>query len=183
MRRIAFLFLVLAGVGLNAQVIDIQDMKGAVVVGGNLGFGASDYVLIANVAPQVGKRLTENLECGMRLSYNMNHFFRSAYNDPYTLNYFGAGVYANYEFFRTVFVHVEDEALYKMVFYNKSYVPDESRWYNSVFVGGGYRQYASDRSFVQLSVLWNLNDFYDPITGDSSPYTNPVFRVGYFFVF
>jgi len=183
MRRIAFLFLLLAGFVSNAQVLDVGDMKGVRVAGGNLGFGASDYVLSANAIPQIGIRLTDNLECGLKLSYIVNHFFRSAYYDPYTLNYIGAGAYLNYEFFRMVFLHVEDEALYKMVFSNKAFVPDESRWYNSFFVGGGYRQYASDRSFVQLSVLWNLNDFYDPITGDSSPYTNPVFRVGYFFVF
>ena len=183
MKRLILVVLVFCGLVASAQTRADCDMKGMWVAGGNLGLGATSFILSANVAPQIGKRLTDDLECGIRLSYTVNHYFKTDYYEPYTANYFGGSVYLNYEIFNVLFLHVEDEALYKMMFYNKSYVADESKWYNSLFVGGGYRQYAGPNSFIQLSVLWNLNDYYNPITGDSSPYTNPVLRIGYFFAF
>lgn len=183
MKRFILVVLAFCALSLSAQTCGDSDMKGKWVAGGNLGLGSTSYVLSANAAPQFGKRLTNNLECGVRLSYTLNHYFRSAYYEPYSLNYFGGSVYMNYELFHVLFLHVEDEALYEMMYYEHSFVSDESRWYNSLFVGGGYRQYAGENAFVQLTVLWNLNDYYNPITGDSSPYFNPVFRVGYFFTF
>jgi hypothetical protein len=44
--------------------------------------------------------------------------------------------------------------------------------FNSIFVGGGYRQPIGNRVSMDLLILFNLNDSYN------SPYSNPIFRLG-----
>jgi hypothetical protein len=46
---------------------------------------------------------------------------------------------------------------------------------NSLFVGVGYEQPFSERAFMDIMVLYNINDTY------MSPYSNPVFRLGFGF--
>ena len=47
--------------------------------------------------------------------------------------------------------------------------------FNSLFVGAGYSQPLGGRAYLDLLILFNLNDTYN------SPYSNPIFRVGFGF--
>jgi hypothetical protein len=90
-------------------------------------------------------------------------------------------------FLGNVFAHVEYEYLtYTRPFtsdphgtiwdpyYNLLYRPGNERVeINSVFVGGGYSQPIAGRAFLDILILFNLNDSYD------SPYSNPIFRIGF----
>lgn len=183
MKRIIALTALMVAVALGSATANAQrfgapeQMKGKIVLGGNLGAGYSGHTLYFSIAPQVGYRLTKNLEVGTRLGYSLNYYnnYYSAYG-RYFAHFFSGALYANYEIFAGIYAHVEDEAVLCLV--NGSAITSSTtRWYNSVLVGGGYRQYASSNSFVFYSLLYDLS--YDYVY-DDSPYTSPfVVRVGF----
>ena len=43
---------------------------------------------------------------------------------------------------------------------------------NNILLGGGYRQWVTDNSFISLELLWNVNESV------YSLYQNPIIRVG-----
>jgi hypothetical protein len=72
---------------------------------------------------------------------------------------------------------VEDEESCMLVRGN-AINPTTPNWYNSAFVGGGYRQYTSTNSYVYFAFLYNLSWSY--AHPNESPYVNPfVIRTGY----
>lgn len=153
-----------------------EAMKGKIVVGGDFGLGCSGNSFYVSVAPQIGYRLTRNLEVGTRLGYDMNYYLNSYYYGSYFCHYFSGALYANYEIFSGIYVQVEDEEMCRLVSGN-AIISNNLQWFNSLFVGAGYRQYYSERSFVYYAFLYNLSWDY---TGTmSSPYSNPfVIRMG-----
>jgi hypothetical protein len=77
--------------------------------------------------------------------------------------------------FNELFAHAEYEgmSLEKKHFYFPTY-PDEGRFiYHGVLVGGGISQRVGLYNSISVMVLWNLNE------SSSSPYSNPVFRIGF----
>jgi hypothetical protein len=44
--------------------------------------------------------------------------------------------------------------------------------FNSIFLGGGYRQPIGNKVSMDIMILFNINDTYN------SPYSNPIFRIG-----
>ncbi len=181
---IAALSLLLLGfVGnMNAQSIDRPDLKGKMVYGGNFGFGISGNYLNFSFSPQVGYRVFHPWEIGLRGTYNLRCYFNRYASNDY-IHYFGVAPYTNFEVFRGIFLHVEDEVMYGFGRWNGSSI--EPSWYNSVFVGGGYRQYTYSGSYAYFMVLYNLS--WSVLTnagngGLETPYSSPIsFRVGYCF--
>jgi hypothetical protein len=58
--------------------------------------------------------------------------------------------------------------------YGNPYIPGkEGVDINSFFVGGGYHQPIGNKAFMDFLLLFNLNESYD------SPYSNPIFRLGF----
>lgn len=163
---------------LKAQVFGGPDfMKGKMVVGGIFTAGYSYNCLNLGIAPQFGYRLTRGLEVGARLGYDFSHYFRDPYYGNYNCHFFSGAIYANFEVFRGFYIHVEDEESCMLVRGNNM-DPTLPTWYNSAFVGVGYRQYTSDGSFVYFAFLYNLS--WDYGNSGNSPYVNPyVIRVGY----
>ena len=51
------------------------EMKGKIVTGGHFGGGFSGNCLHLTLSPQVGYRLTQGLEAGIRLGYSFNYVF------------------------------------------------------------------------------------------------------------
>jgi len=154
-----------------------EQMKGKIVLGGDLGAGYAGRTLYFSIAPQVGYRLTKNLEVGTRIGYSMNYYnnYYSSYG-RYFSHFFSGALYANYEIFAGIYAHVEDEAVISLVS-GPAITSSNTRWYNSVLAGIGYRQYASPNSFVFYSLLYDLS--YDYVN-DDSPYMGPfVVRVGF----
>lgn len=167
---------------IKAQVFGAPDfMKGKKVVGGIFAAGYSSGCLHVGAAPQFAYRLTRSLEIGVRVGYDLYHYYASPYYGSYNSHFFSGAVYANYEIFHGIYVHVEDEESCMFV-RGQALNPSTPTWYNSAFVGGGYRQYTSEASFVYFAFLYNLSWSYAH-PGDS-PYVNPyVIRMGYCFGF
>ena len=157
----------------------IPDMKGRMVYGGNFGIGMSGNYLNLSVAPQVGYRIFSPWEVGVRGIYTLQCYFDRYYGSEYG-HYFGAAPYTNVEIYKGLFLHAEDEVLYGITRWNHSTVA--SKWYNTLFVGGGYRQYAKDGSFVYFMVLYNLSWGFIETGEWGTPYASPIsLRVGYCF--
>ena len=157
----------------------MPDMKGRVIYGGNFGFGMSGNHLNLSVAPQVGYRIFNPWEVGVRGIYSLQAWFDRVYGNEYR-HYFGVAPYTNLQIFRGLFVHAEDELMLGVTRWN--HATAGSRWFNSVFVGGGYRQYTYSGSFVYFMVLYNLSWSGLPNGGLETPYASPFsIRVGYCF--
>ena len=178
---IAALFVMLLGFSTQsqAQLFGPENgMKGRPVYGGNFGFGVSGNYLNLLIAPQVGYRVTNAWEVGVRGTYNLQCYFDRFYGNQ-TNHWFGPAAYTNLEIAYGIFAHAEYEGLYRVSYFNHQQAESASRWYNSYFVGGGYRSYSKTGGYAYFMVLYNLT-WYD-INMDS-PYNSPiVFRVGYCF--
>lgn len=143
--------------------------KDRIYVGGNIGasFGGLTYV---EVAPLVGYRFTEKFSAGPTLKYQ---FLRI---NKISANNYGGGVFSRYLVFDNLFLHAEYEYLSRDLVYIDAFtgreLGRERIAVNSVFAGGGYRQYLGQRAAFDLMLLYNLNDT------PSSPYPNPIIRMG-----
>ena len=164
----------------TAQILpDVPDMKGKFVYGGNFGFGMSGNYLNLSVAPQVGYRIFSPWEVGLRGIYDLTCFFDSSNGSSYS-HYFGVAPYTNFQVYKGLFVHVEDEVMYGFSRWNHATMG--SRWFNTVFVGGGYRQYAYNGSFVYYMVLYNLSWGSIQTERWDTPYASPIsVRIGFCF--
>lgn len=163
----------------SAQFGEVPDMKGRVIYGGNFGFGISGSHLNLSLAPQVGYRVFNPWEIGIRGIYNLQCYFNRVYGNEYA-HFFGVAPYTNFQIYRGLFVHVEDELMYGFSRWNSQ--TSKGKWYNTVFVGGGYRQYTYSGSFAYFMVLYNLSWGLIPAGSWDTPYASPfVLRVGYCF--
>lgn len=174
---------VFLGSQIQAQTFGAPEvMKGKVVVGGDFGAGFYGNSFHLGVAPQAGFRLTRSLELGVRLGYDLN-YFHDYYYGGYYCHYFSGALYANYEIFRGIYVHAEDEEMCELI-RGSAVNPIAPSWYNSIFVGAGYRQYFSPTGFVYYAILYNLSWDYSYNGYINSPYASPfVIRVGYCYAF
>lgn len=180
---IASLFLMFLGVFATAsaqKASDVPNLKGKMIYGGNFGFGIAGSRLSLSIAPQLGYRIFNPWEIGVRGIYNLNCFFDKSYGNT-VRHYFGVAPYTNVQVFRGLFLHAEDEIMYGISRYQSETV--DSRWFNSIFVGGGYRNYSYNGSFVYVMLLYNLSWGKLELNGGmETPYAAPfVVRVGYCF--
>lgn len=179
---IASLCLMLFGLAgkASAQFLpDVPDMKGKMIYGGNFGFGMSGHYLSLSIAPQVGYRIISPWEVGVRTIYDLTCDFNSHYGSTYG-HYFGVAPYTNFQVYKGIFLHVEDEVMYGFSRWNHETM--RSNWYNSVFVGGGYRRYSYTGASMYIMLLYNLS--WGGIQPDSwgTPYSTPIaLRIGYCF--
>ena len=155
-------------------------------------FGGDFWLQIGTVtqiqiAPIVGYRVTNRLLYGLGPKYEY-------YRDNSTLGNFETIVYGGRTFFTYnvvnelnkvvpvglnmgLFLHSEYEALSLERKYFKLLEGNNDNRFvlHSVFVGGGIFQPVGKKGAVQMVLLWNLNK------DASSYYTNPIFRVGFYF--
>ena len=158
---------------------EIPDLKGKVIYGGNFGFGMSGHYLNLSIAPQIGYRVINPWEIGVRGIYNLQCYFNRVYGNEYG-HYLGAGPYTNFQIYRGLFIHVEDEVMCGFTRWNHETV--SNKWYNTVFVGGGYRQYTYGGGYAYFMVLYNLSWGVLQTGSWDTPYSSPIsVRVGYCF--
>jgi len=182
----------------ESTVPKTHDFWHRISVGGNVGFqfGAVSGIVLS---PEVMIRIVDQLHGGLGFTYEYNSF-KNYYFDTttnqylnFTLNIYGGRIFLRYylssifdNFLGNLFVHAE----YEYLTYTRTIVYDPkgsifdiyNNTYsrgkqvvevNSLFIGGGYHQPVGGRVFLDLLILYNLNDSY------SSPYSNPLFRVGF----
>ena len=158
---------------------ETPNLRGKIIYGGNFGFGMNDRYLSFSIAPQIGYRVFNPWEVGVRGIYDFNCTFNRVYGNTYG-HYFGVAPYTNFQIYKGLFIHVEDEVMYGISRWNHQ--TTQGRWYNTVFVGGGYRQYTYEGSYMYFMVLYNLSwGLLQPSAWDT-PYASPLsIRVGYCF--
>jgi hypothetical protein len=143
--------------------------------GGSLGlqFGSLTYI---EVAPIARFRITEKLYTGLGLTYM--YYKDNRYTPSFSLSSYGGSVFAGYFVWKDLFLHAEYAPLYIPNFYDY-YAPPiptldkPAPWAHDILIGGGYRQWIGQRAFVNLMVLFNLNQT------EFSPYSNPIIRIGF----
>jgi hypothetical protein len=170
-------------------------------VGGYVSFQVGNVTGIV-ISPDASIRIVDQLYGGLGLTYQYywfkNYYYDTKSQPPQYLN-FSESVYGGRIFFRyylrslfdnflgNVFVHTEYEYLYYVrpyeydgingyIYdpYGGTYVPGKDIVeINSIFVGGGYSQPLGSKAYIDIMILFNLNDTYN------SPYSNPVFRIGF----
>ena len=117
---IAALFVMLFGFSMQsqAQLFGPENgMKGKMVLGGNFGFGISGSRLNLLLAPQVGYRITNAWEIGVRGTYNLHCYFDNFLGNQ-TNHWFGPAAYTNVEIAYGIFAHAEYEGLYGVSYFN-----------------------------------------------------------------
>ena len=150
-----------------------------------LSFGSRTYI---EIAPLIAYHLTDRLSLGLGPHY----IFQSQKPNYSGTKYYSTHVYGGKVFsrfsivrhaedflpiniFNELFVHVEYEAIsLENRAYSSSLNPPEGRFIiNSVLVGGGFTQRIGMHNGISFMILWNLNESY------SSPYSNPIIRIGF----
>ena len=180
---VAFIGMMIFGFHGHATAQRLQgtpDLGGKVVYGGTFGFGLNNRYLRLSIAPQIGYRIFNPWEIGVRGIYDMDCFFDRWNGNSYG-HYFGVAPYTSIQIYRGLFLHAEDEILYGIRRWNSQTV--SQKWYNTVFVGGGIRQYAENGSYVYFLALYNLSwGLLQPNSSMDTPYASPfTIRVGYCF--
>lgn len=134
--------------------------------GGNLGlqFGA---ITLVDISPLIGYQITDRLSIGVGGTYLyyriQSQFYRA------DLSIYGARAFARFFVIQNLFAHAEYEVLNGPWDNNFS----KSRFnITNVLVGGGYRQQVGSRAFINMMILWNINESV------YSPYQNPIIRGG-----
>lgn len=147
-----------------------SDFKSHLFYGGGFGLQFGSVTLI-ELSPLIGYKVTPKFGVGLSPTYKYYSYKSSYSSSRLENNVYGGSIFARYMIFENIFAHTEYESL----FYNIKVpgYPIDMRQYNSVLVGGGYRQQIGSNAAMNLMILWNLNDTPD------SPYTNPVIRIGF----
>ena len=172
--------------GTRAQS-EIPDRKGKLFLVPELwlSFGTNSYI---EVAPLVGYHVNDRLSVGLGPHYIYQSQKATPYYPvSYQTHSYGLKGFARFalitnaeqflpiNLFSDLFVHMEYEgmSLEKAYYYAPAY-PDDGRFiYQGFLVGGGFSQRVGMFNSVSFTVLWNLNE------SSRSPYSNPVFRIGF----
>ena len=186
--------------GQEAQKKKNHDFWHRVSVGGNLGVEFGSITSIS-LSPEVMIRVVDQFHLGTGFSYDYiksKNYFWDNPNQQYLdfkANVYGGRIFARYYLrslldnaFGNLFAHLEYEYLY----YTRPFEQDphgtifdpygypykrgkDILEISSLFIGVGYEQPITDWAFVDIIILYNVNETY------TSPYSNPVFRLGFGF--
>ena len=182
-------FLALLAIGIQplcAQEEDPFDRKGKFFLIPELwmSFGSRSYV---ELAPMLGYHVNHRFSLGMGPHY----IYQSQRSTPYLpyayhTHSYGMKAFLRYalitraedflpiKLFSELFAHAEYEGLsFERAFYMAPNLEKERRLYQGLLLGGGLSQNLGPYNSIYFMVLWDLNESI------YSPYTNPVFRIGF----
>lgn len=165
-----------------------KDFWDKIFWGGSIGFQFSSITQI-DASPLIGYSITDRWKAGIGATYQYYRDNRPLYN--FETDIYGGRLFSSFVLVNELkkilpvnsngtglFVHGEVEliSLETAVFDPSHKYPGQSRFYiASYLIGLGIKQQMGERSFINLTVLWNLNEL------TYSPYSNPVMRVGFSF--
>lgn len=143
-----------------------------VYIGGNVGaqFGRVTFI---DISPNIGFLLTKNrkLSAGVGVTYqylNVKH-----QGDTYDTHTYGGRVFGRYMIWHGITVQAELEMLNLECYRPPPFDGLQRRWLPAVLLGGGYTQTFGGRTGISLMVFYNFLDH------ECSPYSNPIFRIGF----
>jgi hypothetical protein len=148
-----------------------------------LSFGTSTYI---ELAPMVGYHATERLAVGLGPHYIFQAQRETPLLPAYQTHSYGLKGFARFslitnaeewlpiKLFNELFVHAEYEGLsLERAYYVPPYSGEGRTIYRGFLVGGGLSQRVGIYNTISFTVLWDLNE------STLSPYSNPVFRIGF----
>lgn len=149
-----------------------------------MSFGSRTYI---DLAPMVGYHALDRLSFAIGPHYIFQTQKANAYYPvDYQTHAYGLKGFARFalitnaeEFlpinlFSELFVHVEYEGLsLEKTYYVPPYTEDGRYIYHGFLVGGGFSQRVGIRNSVSFTILWDINEL------TVSPYSNPIFRIGF----
>jgi len=149
-----------------------------------MSFGTRTYI---DLAPMVGYHAMDRLAIAIGPHYifqtqNANSYYQNSYQThAYGLKGFArfslitnAEEFLPINLFSELFVHVEYEGLsLEKAYYVPPYTEEGRFVYNGFLVGGGLSQRVGMHNSVSFTILWDINEM------TVSPYSNPIFRVGF----
>jgi hypothetical protein len=149
-----------------------------------LSFGSRTYI---ELGPLVGYHVNDRLSVGLGPHYiYQSQRATPSYPFAYETHSFGLKSFARFavltnaeqflpiRLFSDLFVHAEYEALSLDGRYYGPPGSDQDRFiYHALLLGGGFNQRVGLYNSISLMVLWDVNGT------SSSPYSNPIFRIGF----
>ena len=146
--------------------------KDKLYTGGSFGLSGNfnDYLSL-RVSPIIGARISPKFYTGLGLEYIYTKDKR--YAKDISSNDYGARLFGQYNFVPQLFAHAE----FAGYSYESYYINGEKAGRNMVpfiWLGGGYRQYISKKSFISARIL------FDVLQDENSPYESgePVISIG-----
>lgn len=190
MKKTVLIFLFLSSIVLSLKAQenirvqeDVTDRRGKLFMIPEiwLSFGSSTYI---EVAPMLGYHVSDRLIVGIGPHYIYQSVKATPYNPyAYQTHIFGLKGFARFalithaeeflpiKLFNELFVHAEYEGMSIENDYN---APDSNRnIYNLFLVGAGFNQRLGMYNSASFMVLWDINET------SRSPYSNPIFRIGF----
>ena len=177
--KILVIFLIIGSFGNNlfSQTPDEKnfELSDRIFFGGDfaLMFGTLNYI---EISPRIGYRLSDELSAGVGVIYK--HISSRNYYSTvsFSTSIFGGNMFANYMITENIYPHIEFEvlSLERKYFDYIGGFPENGRYfYESLFVGAGYKYPIGANTFITTTFLYNLNHT------SNSPYDSPyVWRVG-----
>jgi len=149
-----------------------------------LSFGTTTHI---ELAPMVGYHVLDRLAVGLGPHYMYQSQKATPYIPyAYQTHSYGLKGFARFslitnaeqwlpiKLFSELFVHAEYEGLsLEKQYYVAPYTDDGRFIYRGLLLGGGLSQRVGIYSTVSFTILWDINE------SSISPYSNPVFRVGF----
>lgn len=141
-------------------------------IGWNTGLQVGPVINLS-ASIHVGHYVAKKISLGIGTLYN--YYNDARFSNMLELHIWGAKTFARFDIIDELFIHLEYEYLtYKTDIFNPMNVLERIQCHN-VLIGGGYKILFSseqkDCTYVML--LYNINDTF------KTPYSNPVFRVGF----
>lgn len=179
LQLISLIFLLLISSIAYSQTDEpVEKFKDKIFFGGGFGmnFGTINYV---ELSPLVGYKVTDRLSAGIGLTYKYISTRGYYSQDDFKTTIYGGRLFGNYLVTENLFPQVEYEvlSLERRYFDFAGGYPNEGRFFfESFFVGAGYRYPIGQNSYMTIILLYNLNHTAN------SPYSQPyVWRMGFNF--
>jgi len=168
-----FTFVSISAFSQNADSTKITKFSDRINLGGSFGlmFGTTTNI---DISPTVSYIFNKKFSAGIGVVYN--YISLNQYN--FRTNIYGGKIFANFLAYENIFLHAEYEILNLQTdpFDWAGLYPNQDRFYSeSLFVGGGYRQYINEKSFFSIMILFDLNH------NMNSFHENPLIRAGFNF--
>lgn len=153
----------------NGQQENEERFRDKLFTGGSVGVSLGSYTNV-NFSPIIGARLTDQFYAGAGIEYQYTRYKYA--RETYTSSQYGGRLFTQYNVVPQLYLHTEFSLVnlehYTLNQKDRSFVP-------FLYVGGGYRQLLTNRSFVTFQVL------FDVIQDKNSPYNSwePIYSVGF----
>jgi len=170
--------------GRKKQAEEKPRFSDRLIFGGDIGLSIGTYTYV-NVSPAVGYRVTDRLVVGLGPIYIYENY--KNYNLESSM--YGAKVITSFTVLRgtdinpnfaigNLILHIENEVInVSPLMYDQFGQPvfGSRQWIDNFLIGGGLSQPISSRFNVSVMILWDVTN------NPYSPYSNPVFRIGFGF--